>query len=61
MSEYFKLMLKAKAANKQSFVYKGSKYVKKIHALKPGMETRCYLQKGLNVQISGGGEGGFKF
>ena len=45
MNEYFKLMLKAKAANKPSFVYKGSKYVKKLHALKPGMKPVAIYKK----------------
>jgi len=45
MNEYFKLMLAAKASKKPSFMYKGSKYVRKMHALKPGMKPVAIYKK----------------
>jgi hypothetical protein len=45
LNEYFKKMLVAKQKKAQSFVYKGSKYIRKMHALKPGMTPVAIYKK----------------
>ena len=45
MNEYFKLMLAAKASKKPSFMYKGSKYVRKMHSIRPGAKPVAIYKK----------------
>ena len=45
MNEYFKLVLAAKSAKKASFMYKGNKYVRKMHSLRPGSKPVAIYKK----------------
>ena len=45
MNDYFKLMLAAKKANKPSFTYKGPKYVRKLHSIRPGVTPIAIYKK----------------
>ena len=45
LNEYFKKMLAAKQKKAPSFVYKGNKYMRKLHALKPGMTPVAIYKK----------------